>query len=198
MTKEEKINKIYEVIADKTLSFWCKIILKNYLWEQIVNHSVWNLTYLFWFQFPFINNHKDKEKIEVEKVLWHIIFIWNILDWIEKNITETNPCPICWDKDIQLENFDSWLSWMQSEFSRWYCWNENCYWTSSDNIEWSAENIKYCCLDDLVFWNWLGNWWLWKEKRKPIEYQSDECIDYIYNLIIENENNRNWNIWLTI
>jgi hypothetical protein len=23
----------------------------------------------------------------------------------------------------------------------------------------------------------------WQEKRKPIEEQSDDCIDYIYNLI---------------
>lgn len=31
--------------------------------------------------------------------------------------------------------------------------------------------------------NWIDLWERWLEKRQPIENQSDECIDYVYNLI---------------
>lgn len=41
---------------------------------------------------------------------------------------------------------------------------------------WKKKKIKIlseCCL------------FFWKEKRKPIEEQSDECIEFVYNLISE-------------
>lgn len=121
--------------------------------------------------------------------LWHLIkenpvMIWDVLDYIEKNIWHSNPCPLCWNNDIQIENFDNWLSWMQSEFSWWYCWKDDCDWSSNNRVyndlNWDAWDVKYCSIMDLV---WI-NENFWKEKRKPLEEQTDECIDYIYNLVI--------------
>lgn len=85
MKKEEKIKVIYEKIADKTLSFWCRIILKNYLWEKIVNQSIWNLTYIFWFEHPFLNKDiSKKQENQIEKIIWHPIMIWKCDILIEK------------------------------------------------------------------------------------------------------------------
>lgn len=42
----------------------------------------------------------------------------------------------------------------------------------------SMASLYYIVHDDLAFI--IENW---KDKRKPIEDQTDECIDFIYNLI---------------
>lgn len=37
---------------------------------------------------------------------------------------------------------------------------------------------------------WLCVWWVlsrWEDKRKPIDDQTDECIDFIYSLINDGE-----------
>lgn len=44
-----------------------------------------------------------------------------------------------------------------------------------DVLEWIYLNIE-----DKIVWNLLA---IWNDWRKPIEEQSDECIDYIYNLL---------------
>ena len=43
------------------------------------------------------------------------------------------------------------------------------YWISKENL-------------NQIFRVWKL-YWIWKDKRLPIEDQSEECIDYVYNLI---------------
>ncbi len=123
MTKQEKINAIYEKIADKTLSFGCRVIFrenikKEYLpYESIMVDDRKN--YDWWVLFTdILNKYIDK------KIIWHPVMIWDVLDY---------------------------LKWQPEYYNIWY-------------------------------------WW--KNKRKPIEDQSDKCIDYIYNLISENDKTR--------
>lgn len=47
-------------------------------------------------------------------------------------------------------------------------------WLYKDNLFLSDAHRKW---EDVIL--------LWEEKRKPIEEQSDECINYIYNLLWE-------------
>lgn len=71
-----------------------------------------------------------------------------------------------------------------------HCWNVS---------HWESEYTLPVMIWDLLYYietnmpEWFETVWLslkskivnvyWKEKRKPIEEQSEECIDYIYNLI---------------
>jgi len=52
------------------LTFWCRIKLKDYLWEKTVHHSIWKLTFVFWFDVPFLNADDWKWKNSIEEIIW--------------------------------------------------------------------------------------------------------------------------------
>lgn len=86
-TREEMITAIYEKIADKTLSFGCKI--KNNIWWSWV--SIWDGRYILddrvWtFNWDFAHD-----------VIGHPVMIWDVLDWM---YSEKWPCTR-WD-DMML------------------------------------------------------------------------------------------------
>lgn len=130
-TRESKIKRINEVMSDKTLSFWCVIIIKDndhdlqkcritwlHYWDYVFNTDIWCV----W---------------EVEKCIWHPVMIWDVLDFIEK--------------------LDQWL------------WE--------DHIKvWSSVRHKFDTKTKIIEDKR-------KHKRLPIDDQSEECIDFIYNLI---------------
>lgn len=137
-TRESKIKRINEVMSDKTLSFWCVIIIKDndydlqkcritwlHYWDYVFNTDIWCV----W---------------EVEKCIWHPVMIWDALDW---------------------------------------------YWRMQAIWEYGvAGNVVM----DMKVWRILGIRWY---KRKPIEEQSDDCIDYLYSLLpTEDDLKRNY-IW---
>jgi len=134
MKLEEKISKIYEVIADKTLSFGCKIIFSEEKWDNrecIILDDYW--VYEDWpIEFLWQWWEPIDRLLDYIEIIWHPVMIWDVLDWIIKNIHEIKHynCDLCWRVDI---------------------------------------------LEDM-----LG---LWENKRKPIEEQSAETIDFIYSLI---------------
>lgn len=88
ITKQEMIDKIYEVIADKTRNMWCKI------WRYEDEHSdkltIWT----------YINSYVPDEytcnpRIELfnwkiivwdwdydYETIWNPVMIWDILDWM--------------------------------------------------------------------------------------------------------------------
>ena len=63
MTKQDKINKIYEVIANKELSFWCRVFIDWWL------ARLYDIT-LVWYS--------------IENIEWHPVMIWNCDKLIEK------------------------------------------------------------------------------------------------------------------
>lgn len=136
MFEQDKIKAIYEKVANKTLSFGCKI-LEKYEWKnythtiiEIINESeeYYFIRYMDWIW----NFNKLKTKI-----IWHPVMIWDVLDYIE--------------------NFEDWMENKIAD-EKWLY-----FWSSEYN------HITY----------------LWHNKRLPIEEQSEECIDYVYNLIFE-------------
>ena len=66
MTKEQMIDKIYEVIADKTLSFGCLCIVDS------MNPIKYRMC-----------RWDERPKTEILKIIWHPVMIWDVLDWIE-------------------------------------------------------------------------------------------------------------------
>lgn len=117
------IDKIYEVIADKTLSEWC--ILWKVRWNldlsrrKIHASEDWDLRTVYLTYSWTI--HKVYSESQVEEIIWHPVMIGDMLDWMEED-------------ERRFYEEDSVL------------------------------NLR-------------------KEKRKPIEEQSEECISFIYNLV---------------
>ena len=157
MTREEKIEEIYEVIADKTLSFGCRLVMFDIVWRTI--DYTMDIVYM-WDEELFIDTScswwKCWNDVKIHKIKWDHITVLE---------------SICWDRD------DYWASadYLKSKYKTighpvmigdvldWYC---NVYYS---NTYWPKEykDIDLC-------------WW---EKRKPIEEQSDECINFIHSLI---------------
>ena len=154
ISKEKMIKAIYEKIADKTLSFGCKIeLLDGAIVEYITDVDDWwpwineNIDWEYWIyvynhnrdssiQFEWFGDICDSEKLKerffnkhryIKKVIWHPIMIGDILYYIDK-------------------------------YYKTHLW-----WDVNVNWEVITRN-----------WNYL---------RKPIEKQSDDCITYVYNLI---------------
>lgn len=130
--KEEMIKAIYEKVADKTLSFWCKI-QEFYEWKNythiIINIVNKNEKYYYIRYEDWIWNFNKL----TTKIIWHPVMFGDMVNYFEIN-------------NIKL-------------------YNE--YFHNIVHFEWVLEKFTK----------------LWKEKRKPIEEQSDDCIEEIYNLI---------------
>lgn len=148
MTKKEKIDKVYGVIADKTLDFGCylmtqwtkKIFMydiyvysfdgnskriedtKRYIWKSLILEP-----------YKEIVDTYSMEKDVNYTIIWHPVMLWDVLDWIEK------------------QGVAMYWHWV----------------TTITNIR---EVTK-----------------LRKEKRREMENQPDDCIDFIYNLISKND-----------
>ena len=77
MTRDEKIAKIYEVIADNTLSYGCK--MESYYNQEIHRLSyAKNIKYLIWLD-DYCN---EEDLLDSWKIIWHPVMIWDVLDWM--------------------------------------------------------------------------------------------------------------------
>ena len=121
LTKQQKIDAIYEKIANKDLSFWCKILHKVD-WKR-------------WFKVRIITN-------EIKRNDW--IFYWVKLD-PENSVTWLQ------EKEMEIIGHPVMLG-----------------------------NIMEYFYGSVRFSEW-GK--CWRKLTKPIEEQSDGCINFIYSLI---------------
>lgn len=142
MTKEEKIKAIYEEMANKNFTLWCKINVKY-------------RAYYHWETGGEVSYSKEDDLI-----------VW--VDWIASN------------GDIELN---------ESEFSEadpnWYI----------EDLEILVKIIWHPVMLGTIFeWYSKSRWFInsqfitklidkWTGYDKPIDDQSDECIDYVYSLI---------------
>lgn len=143
MNKQEKLKKIYDKIADKTLSFGCKI-QSYYSWYQdsiCLNEDNENIFVLFYNWETWIINKSDIEELKC-RIIWHPVMFWDVYQYLENNIKEIK-------NNLQPNNIDLYVY------------------------------LSY----------------VWKNKKEPIEKQSNECINYIYiilnptnNYVIKNTN----------
>lgn len=90
MTKEQMIDKIYEVVANKEFSMWCKIVYtplhtQGYYKTRTILSTKINSELLYiekWYQY-FTPEKISRDQIT--KVIWRPILIWDVLDWNEVN-----------------------------------------------------------------------------------------------------------------
>jgi len=127
MNREDKIKRIYEVIADKTLGFGCGMeswimwSKATYISQIFETDSEFNCILLHW------ENKTFDVDVSEFNVIWHPVMIWDVLDWI---------------------------------------------WFPKLNIN---RPFGVGTFTKLLHFR--------TEKRKPIEDQSIECIDFIYSLL---------------
>lgn len=95
MTKEEMISAIYENVADKTLTFGCRIThIRQHSNEGVVIRIIQNYherswgIYLFrlYDNWIFTESFITKHQITTLDIIWHPVMIWDVLDFISKDI----------------------------------------------------------------------------------------------------------------
>lgn len=131
LSREEKIKRIYEVIADKTLNVGCMYSI------------AFDLDWASWW-----------EEIRM------------LLELCDENddITEKDYMPM-WIKPTNEWRWAIWIIWHKVMI-----WDV-FYWQKKDRTAPSSPKLRSEIVE------------IWWERRKPIEEQSDECIDYVYSLI---------------
>lgn len=161
MTRDEKIQAIYEKIANKELTFWCRVNTEYWRIVSIVEETAderWYIVvseeslyndedigaYYCWLRVRWL---EDMESIDVAKIIWHTVMIGDVIDWIEKKEFDIHK-PIPW------------------------------FWFEED--EEISDRSKLLLIQDYYVDNIIS---YWDTKREPVEAQSDECIDFIYSLI---------------
>lgn len=163
-TKQEKIDAIYEKIANKDLSFGCRIMLKN---QEIVME----------------NQPVEYGTLENYEVVWSIIGRYWTLYW--------------WWVTVEIEKIyfnDSFYS--EEEVSDGFK-EEFSFDEDNEEKDWNLEIIGHPVMISDVMEYFYGSvrfseWWkCWRKLTKPVEEQSDECIDFIYNLILCTKNIKN-------
>lgn len=135
MSRQDKIDKIYEVVARKDLSFGCEIFSQAYNKNMIITEvfdECWDVIYKEWDN-CFLRYLWYTGSVNVRDavfVIWHPAMMGDVLDWVR-----------------------------------------------SEDIKIPDEDIFYIPENRLLR--------LRTKRREPIENQSDECIEYIYNLILD-------------
>lgn len=165
MDKLQMLKLIYEVIANKDISPWCKVYDIDDPVEifevadrgdVMIKRGARNNHYYNVVQNPF-------GKYVCVHIIWHPVMIGDVLDWLWQN----------WYFYFCHHKKHVQFKWFKPIFS--------CEWIRSEDQKkswWHGTNI-YCKCNDYK----VTLWDMREEKRKPIEDQSDECITFIYNLL---------------
>lgn len=75
MTLQEKYDLLMEKIADKTLSFWCLVLIEHNTRVQLIETD-YKQYEIFWRSKEWWQRFWKKEKI-----IWHPITIWRAIQW---------------------------------------------------------------------------------------------------------------------
>lgn len=162
LTKQQKIDAIYEKIARKDLTFWCRIILKN---QAIVLESLSAI---------------ESNCMDYYDVGWAIIgrYWTKTIWWITMEIEK-----IYFDEPSYNEEEVS------NDFKEEFVFDENNE-EKDWNLEIIGHPVMIGdVMNHLEIFSKnkiIDVWYVikhWMIKTMPIEDQSDECIDFIYSLI---------------
>ncbi len=95
MTREEKLDKIYKVVADNTLSYGCRLLDPRGIFVERKNKKKTAFTYYdeigsrtrydtsrIKYRRCEIFNHWKSIENKIKKI-WHPVMIWDVLNWIE-------------------------------------------------------------------------------------------------------------------
>lgn len=174
-SREEMINAIYDKIADKTLSFWCIVVIKDISfvvdeWEDWsreipadIYFNYWDEDNLYIRNVIFSNDFYDEE----EEIKYSDVYNFEYLD--ESDIEENQRYFYFGEK---LEGNE--IIWHPIMIGDIYDFFEKNNFTKYKRTLWiNGNNVNF---DKSLAM-------LWTEKRKPIEEQDNDCVEFVYNLI---------------
>ena len=84
MDYKSKVAKIYEVMADKTLSFGCMFYTYHWRLSKVISRDYddkWQ-TGLYRCIDDWLNAFWVKKIWALENIIWHPLHIWHVLDWL--------------------------------------------------------------------------------------------------------------------
>ena len=170
--REEMLTYIYEHIANKELSSWCRVVIVTRTeskWARMVWAPQYRYTRKSWVYFhnktgyDFVVtssgskvkiterdiSHGDHSKWRTDSidVIWHPVHLGVVLGWIEDNL--------------------------QGGLSVFYDWYN------------PTEPVITLCMSGTTSTQGKDN--LWEHKSLPIDEQSIDCIQYLYNLVKNHE-----------
>ncbi|MBB1578953.1 MAG: hypothetical protein HG424_003160 [candidate division SR1 bacterium] len=158
MTRKEKISAIYAEMANKELTFGCKVKFSKGIYSIIDREDVGFLS-AYKGQDGDIHNTiviedgVNSRCYSIEEIIGHPVMIGDVLDYLEDKRFYCEKCKKIVDgRDVSDCRFGG----------EYYC--DIC------NNEYLVD-IKSNILFD------------WSKKREPVEAQSDECVDFVYSLI---------------
>ena len=95
-TKQEKIDAIYEKIANKDLDFgW---VVQSKYWKSIyLDTRPWQLYNIY------RPNYKITDKEKEMEIIGHPVMIGDVIDFIEKNTQEVKPEQTKWEGVIKIQ-----------------------------------------------------------------------------------------------
>ena len=136
MTEEQMVEAIYKEVANKELSFGCKIF--NHWKEYIISAILININiiqYVWWWH-DMLSVFKTRA---TDMIIWHPVMIGDVFEWTHN------------EQRIMNKN--------QEDYEGYY-------------LLWGMSRIRTS----------LAN--IWSQPAKPIEEQSKDCKEYVYNLIL--------------
>lgn len=95
MTREEKIAVIYQEMANKELTFGCKVKFGKWVYKIIDRENVWFLDPYKGVDWNIHNTIVIEDGVNsrcysIEEIIWRPVMIWDVIDWIEKKTFDIN------------------------------------------------------------------------------------------------------------
>ena len=189
LTKQQKIDAIYAKIANKDLGFGCRIMLKN---QEIVMENqpveygtlenyevIWDIIGRYWTLYWWLIT------MEIEKIYFNDSF------YSEEEVSEGFKEEFSFDEDNEEKDWNLEIIGHPVMIGDVMDYIENITLDKIYSYIW----VKKEEIPDLILQKtkdaMMKIFPFWKQKRKPIEEQSDDCIDFIYNLILCTKNIKN-------
>ena len=159
------LDRIYEVIADKQLSLGCVLEFN----EKDMDNKYWPIV-LFKYVRQWSSSSEWYDWYRTQR--WDLVCA-NMRQWEFKFITERYRNCMHRQPDEEGERICDEL--VEKYFT--IIWHPVMI---GDVLDWAVKKWSMIRYDDMQCVNIL---YLWTEKRKPIDDQSDECIKFIYSLL---------------
>jgi len=168
VTKQEMLDRIYEVIADKQLSLWCVLRFK----EKEMDDKYWDIVL-----FKYVRQwSSSSEWYDWYRTQRGDLVCANMREWEFKFITKRYRNSMHWKPDEEWERVCDEL--VNKYFT--IVWHDVMIWDIFERLRWDKRD-ELCKMCDDIYNLYIGVMKMWKDKRKPINEQSEDCIRLIYS-----------------
>ncbi len=170
LTREQMLDRIYEVVADKQLSLWCVLRFK----EKEMDDKLWDIV-LFKYVRQGSSSSEWYDWYKTQR--WDLVCA-NMREWEFKFITKRYRNSMHWEPDEEWERICDEL--VNKYFT--IVWHDVMIGDVLNRlsvIDYYLWYVRWTDEDDKIVDNILLKR---KKLSKPIDEQSEECIAFIYSL----------------